>query len=71
LPLTAPTIFTGTRGSDALETTNTGENSEETAAWQLVSIQNIFYEYNAGVALSWMRPLTLKMKKNCLLQVHL
>jgi len=52
-PLTAPTMTTATRGSDVTETTNTGENSQETAARQLVSIQNIAFEYNeAGVALS-------------------
>jgi hypothetical protein len=52
-PLTAPTMTTTTRGSDVMETTNTGENSEETAAQQLVSIQNIAFEYNgAGVVLS-------------------
>jgi hypothetical protein len=33
-PLTAPSMTTGTRGSDASQTTNTGENSEETAARQ-------------------------------------
>jgi hypothetical protein len=52
-PLTPPTMTTATRGSDVTETTNTGENSQETAARQLVSIQNIAFEYNeAGVALS-------------------
>ncbi len=52
-PLMAPTMTTATKGSDVTETTNTGKNSEETAAWQLVSIQNIVFEYNeTGVALS-------------------
>ena len=52
-PLTAPSMTTGTRGSDAMETTDAGESSEETAARQLVSIQNTAYECNeTGVALS-------------------
>jgi hypothetical protein len=52
-PLTAPSMTIGTRGSDAMETTDAGESSEETAAWQLVSIQNTAYECNeTGVALS-------------------
>jgi hypothetical protein len=52
-PLTAPSMTTGTRGSDVMETTITGESSEETAAWQLVSNQNVAYECNkTGVALS-------------------
>jgi hypothetical protein len=39
-------MTTGTRGSDAMATTDAGASSEETAAWQLVSIQNTAYEYN-------------------------
>jgi hypothetical protein len=51
--LTAPSMTIGTRGSDVMETTITGESSEETAAWLLVSIQNIPYECSErGVALS-------------------
>jgi hypothetical protein len=64
-PLTMPstststrrTITTGTssgaRGTDATETTITGESSEEVTARQLVSIQNVNYECNEiGIALS-------------------
>jgi hypothetical protein len=52
-PLTAPSITTGTRGSDVMETIIKEESIEATAAWQLVSIQNIAYECNErDVALS-------------------
>jgi hypothetical protein len=46
-------ISSGARGMDATETTITGESSEEAAAWQLISIQNVNYECNeTGIALS-------------------